>query len=129
MSNYEDTRSCIADGAITQYTLVSTTSAGKVSTTGGASEDNCYGIAQQTVADGEPVNVQFMGESWVQAGAAINHFANKPLLQAAANGQVVPHSGAGNYSVCQAVPNINQPSANAQGELIRVKFTGPQNKL
>jgi len=120
-------KSFVADGAITEFALVSSTTAGKVSVTTLASDARCIGIAQRACADGEAVEVLVQGESRVIAGT--NGLANTvSLVMATTAGAVLAHGTSGNYSIGQILPNINQASASANDQVL-IKFTGPQNLI
>ena len=119
-------KSFVADGAVTEFALVSSTTAGKVSVTTLASDARCIGVAQRACADGEVVEVLVQGESRVIAGATIANSAS--LVMATTAGKVATHATAGNYSIGQLLPNINQVSAVANDQVL-IKFTGPQNLI
>jgi hypothetical protein len=60
------------------------------------------------------------------AGAAIAP-ETTTLLMAEANGNLIPFvTGTGNFSVARILPNINHHSP-ADGDQIKVVFTGPSN--
>ena len=119
-------KSFVADGAVTEFALVSSTTAGKVSVTTAATDARCIGIAQRACADGEVVEVLVQGESRVIAGGTIANTAS--LVMATTAGKVATHATAGNYSIGQLLPNINQTSASANDQVL-IKFTGPQNLI
>ena len=119
-------KSFVADGAVTEFALVSSTTAGKVSITTAATDARCIGIAQRACADGEVVEVLVQGESRVIAGGTIANSAS--LVMATTAGKVATHATAGNYSIGQLLPNINQTSASANDQVL-IKFTGPQNLI
>ena len=120
-------KSFVADGAVTEFALVSSTTAGKVSVTTAATDARCIGIAQRACADGEVVEVLVQGESRVIAGGA--GLANTAsLVMATTAGAVLAHATSGNYSIGQLLPNINQTSASANDQVL-IKFTGPQNLI
>ena len=119
-------KSFVADGAVTEFALVSSTTAGKVSVTTAADDARCIGVAQRACADGEVVEVLVQGESRVIAGGTIANTAS--LVMATTAGKVATHATAGNYSIGQLLPNINQTSASANDQVL-IKFTGPQNLI
>jgi len=117
----------VADGAITEFALVSTTNAGKVAVTTAGSDSRCIGIAQRACADGEVVDVLIQGESRVIVGSA-GLTAGNTLVMATTAGAVIAHATTGNYSIGQILPNINQASSSAN-EQVLIKFTGPSNLI
>lgn len=121
--------SFVANEAITEYALVSSRTDGKVQLTDAGSDDACIGIAQRACLAGEVVDVLVSGVSRAIAGAAITNLNSTPLLMASTNGVLIPHTSTGNYSVAQAIPNINQFSTAGAGEQILVNFTSPQNLI
>ena len=116
-----------ADGAITEYALVSRTTAGKVSVTTASNDSKCIGIAQRACADGERVEVVISGLSRVIVGTA-GLLSSDSLVMATTAGTVVAHADSTSYSIGQIIPNINQFSASANDQIL-IKFTGPQNLL
>ena len=117
----------VADGAITEFALVSSTTAGKVTVTSDADDARCIGIAQRACASGEVVEVLIQGESRVIAGTGgIANTAS--LVMAAADGTVLAHATSGNYAIGQILPNVNQASSSANDQIL-IKFTGPNNLL
>ena len=121
--------SFVAAEAITEYALVSTNTAGKVTITDAANEDNCIGIAQRACDAGDAVEVLISGVSRALAGAAIADLSATPLLMATTGGKLIAHATTGNYSVAQVIPNINQTSVAGANEQVLVRFTGPQNLI
>lgn len=117
----------VADGAITEFALVSTTNDGKVTVTTAGSDSRCIGIAQRACADGEVVDVLIQGESRVIVGAA-GLAAGNTLVMATTAGAVIAHATTGNYSIGQILPTINQASSSAN-EQVLIKFTGPNNLI
>ncbi len=117
----------VADGAITEFALVSTTNAGKVAVTTAGSDSRCIGIAQRACADGEVVDVLIQGESRVIVGAA-GLAAGNTLVMATTAGAVIAHAASGSYSIGQILPTINQASSSAN-EQVLIKFTGPNNLI
>ena len=117
----------VADGAITEFALVSSTTAGKVTVTSDADDARCIGIAQRACASGEAVEVLIQGESRVIAGSGgIANTAS--LVMAATGGTVLAHATSGNYAIGQILPNVNQASSSADDQIL-IKFTGPNNLL
>ena len=121
--------SFVAHEAITEYALVSSRTDGKVQITDAGSEAACLGIAQRACSAGDVVDVLVSGVSRAIAGAAIANLSTTPLLMATTDGKLIAHATTGNYSVAQAIPNINQTSAAGAGEQILVRFTSPQNLI
>jgi|TARA_R100000479_G_C6354894_1_gene190715 hypothetical protein len=117
----------VADGAITEFALVSTTNAGKVTVTTARDDSRCIGVAQRACSDGEVVDVLIQGESRVIVGAG-GLAAGDTLVMATTAGAVVPHQTTGSYSIGQILPTINQASSSAN-EQVLIKFTGPNNLL
>ena len=117
----------VADGAITEFALVSTTNAGKVTVTTDRTDSCCIGVAQRACANGEVVDVLIQGESRVIVGAG-GLAAGDTLVMATTAGAVVPHTTSGSYSIGQILPTINQASSSAN-EQVLIKFTGPNNLL
>ena len=117
----------VADGAITEFALVSTTNDGKVAVTTAGSDSRCIGIAQRACADGEVVDVLIQGESRVIVGAAGLAVGNT-LVMATTAGAVIAHATTGNYAIGQILPTINQASSSAN-EQVLIKFTGPNNLI
>ena len=117
----------VADGAITEFALVSTTNAGKVTVTTDRTDSRCIGVAQRACANGEVVDVLIQGESRVIVGAG-GLAAGDTLVMATTAGAVVPHTTSGSYSIGQILPTINQASSSAN-EQVLIKFTGPNNLL
>lgn len=121
--------SFVAAEAITEFALVSTNTAGKVTITDAANDASCLGIAQRACSAGDAVEVLVSGVSRAITGAAIADLSATPLLMATTDGKLIAHATTGNYSVAQAIPNINQTSAAGAGEQILVRFTSPQNLI
>ena len=117
----------VADGAITEFALVSTTNAGKAIVTTDRTDSRCIGVAQRACADGEVVDVLIQGESRVIVGAG-GLAASDTLVMATTAGAVVPHGTSGSYSIGRILPTINQASSSAN-EQVLIKFTGPNNLL
>ena len=126
MANTDNIISFIADGAITEYALVSTTTAGKVSVTTAATDARCIGVAQRACASGDSVEVVVSGLTRVVAGDTIDDTVTLVMAQTA--GKVKTHATTGNYSIGSVIPNINQVSS-ASGDQITINFTGPQNLI
>jgi len=124
MANTDNIISFIADGAITEYALVSTTTAGKVTVTTAASDARCIGVAQRACNDGDSVEVVISGRTRVIAGATIA--SNKSLVMAITAGKVdAQDATSGNYAIGSILPNINQVSS-VSGDQILINFTGPK---
>jgi len=118
--------SFVAAEAITEFALVSADTAGKIKITDVATDARCIGIAQRACASGDSVEVLVQGVSRVIAGGLIANTVS--LVMADTDGKVVTHGTAGNYSIGQILPNINQTSASASDQIL-IKFTGPCNLL
>lgn len=126
MANTDNIHSFIADGAITEYALVSITTAGKVSVSTAATDTRIIGVAQRACASGDAVEVVLSGLTRVIVGATIANTVTLVMAQAA--GKVKPHATTGNYSIGSVIPNINQV-AGAVSDQITINFTGPQNLI
>ena len=118
--------SFIADGAITEFALVSVTTAGKISVTTAGTDTRCVGVAQRACASGDSVEVLVSGLTRVIAGATIANSIS--LVMATAAGKVTPHTGSTKYGIGQVIPNINQVSSVANDQIL-INFTGPQNLI
>ena len=118
--------SFIADGAITEFALVSVTTAGKISVTTAGTDTRCVGVAQRACASGDSVEVLVSGLTRVIAGATIANTIS--LVMATTAGKVTPHTGSTKYSIGQVIPNINQVSSVANDRIL-INFTGPQNLI
>lgn len=124
--SYNCTRTFIADGAITEYAVVSMTAAGKVSVTTAATDVAVVGVAQRACASGDAVEVIVHGETRVIAGESIT-FNSAPLLAATTAGKVQSVNPSGDpsfFQIARALPNINQTSAAADVQFLAF-FTGP----
>jgi len=100
--NYE------AGEAIAEGDCVKLTAAGllNVSDTSG---ELCLGIAQQAAVAGEMVAVAVGGLSGFVAGGALTSGTHSSLMSAG-NGKLVAYvSGAGNFMICNFMPNKNSP--------------------
>jgi len=118
--------SFVAAEAITEFSLVSVDSDGKVNLTDAATENNCVGIAQRACASGDSVEVLVSGLSRAIAGGAISP-ETMALLMATTDGKLIAYdAGTDNYSVARAIPNINQTGAVSSDQL-QVIFNGPSN--
>lgn len=126
MANTDNIISFIADGAITEYALVSTTTAGKVTVTTNGNDSRCIGVAQRACSDGDSVEVVISGKTRVVAGGTIAD--TNTLVMATTAGKVDVHTGSTKYSIGSVLPNINQVSS-ASGDQILINFTGPQNLI
>ena len=127
MANTDNKISFIADGAITEYAVVSLTTAGKVSVTTAATDLKVVGIAQRACADGESVEVVVHGITRAIAGdAAI--VPEKPILSATTAGklQLCDTTDSTFYPIARLIPNINQVSF-ADGDQCFVYFFGPSS--
>jgi hypothetical protein len=118
--------SFVADGAITEYAIVSMTDAGKVSVTTLATDNKVVGIAQRACADGEAVEVLVHGISRVIAGEALDE--TKCILSATTAGKVQPCEAADVtfYPIARLLPNINQIDVSANEQCF-VYFFGPSS--
>ena len=115
----------IASSAITALQAVQFDTDGKVtSSIGGSSGVMVDGIAQTTVASGEPVSVCVHGITRATAGSAFSAGTVRLLRVEATTSHLIPFSaGAGEYSVARLLPNVNH-AAIADGDEIEVIFTG-----
>jgi hypothetical protein len=126
MANTDNFVSFVAAEAITEFAAVSVDSAGKIVITDASTDEACVGIAQRACSAGDAVDVAVGGISRAIAGAAIAPETTS-LLMAEANGNLIPLvKGSGNFSVARILPNINHHSP-ADGDQIKVVFTGPSN--
>jgi hypothetical protein len=126
MANTDNFVSFVAAEAITEFAAVSVDSAGKVVITDASTDEACVGIAQRACSAGDAVDVAVGGISRAIAGAAIAPETTS-LLMAEANGNLIPLvKGSGNFSIARILPNINHHSP-ADGDQIKVVFTGPSN--
>ena len=113
----------IASSAITALQAVQFDTDGKVTATIGSNGIMVDGIAQTTVASGEPVSVCVHGITRATAGSAFNAGTVR-LLRVETTGHLIPFSaGAGQYSVARLLPNVNHASI-VDGDEIEVIFTG-----
>ena len=126
MANTDNIISFIADGAITEYALVSTTAAGKVTVTTAGTDSRCIGVAQRACNSGDSIEVVISGKTRVIAGGTIAN--TNTLVMATTAGKVDAHSGSGKYSIGSVLPNINQTSSAANDQIL-INFTGPQNLI
>lgn len=118
--------SFVAAEAITEFSLVSVDSDGKVNLTDAATENNCVGIAQRACSAGDAVEVLVSGTSRAIAGGNIAP-ATMSLLMATTGGKLIAYDAAvDKYSVARIIPNINQTSASANDQIL-VVFNGPSN--
>ena len=124
MANTDNIISFVAAEAITEYSLVSVDTAGKIVITDAADDRRWVGVAQRACALGDSVEVKVNGITRVVAGATIANTVS--LIMADTDGKVVTHATSGNFSIGQVLPNINQVSS-AAGDQIFINFTGPQN--
>jgi len=126
MANTDNHITLVAAEAITEFALVSVNVDGKATITDAATENNCVGIAQRACDSGDVVEVVCFGLTRAIAGGNIAP-ATMNLLMATTDGKLVAFDGATDkYAVARMIPNINQDSA-ADGEQIKVVFTGPSN--
>lgn len=126
MANTDNFVSFVAAEAITEFAAVSVDSAGKIVITDASTDEACIGIAQRACSAGDAVDVAVGGISRAIAGAAIAPETTS-LLMAETNGNLIPLvKGSGNFSVARILPNINHHSP-ADGDQIKVVFTGPSN--
>ncbi len=126
MANTDNKNSFVADGAITEYSLVAVDAAGKVQVTASSTSEAAVGIAQRAVSAGDSVDVIVGGMTRAIAGAAIAPETTS-LLMASTSGKLIPFvKGSGNFSVARVIPNVNHASP-ADGDQIKVVFTGPSN--
>ena len=122
--------SFICASAVTEFSLVSIDSNGKVAITTAATDIACVGVAQRAASAGEAVDVVTSGETKVIAGEAIADFSATPRLAATTAGKVqkAEASDSGFFPTCFALPNVNQASAAANDQ-IRVEFRRPCTPL
>lgn len=126
MANTDNMISFVAAEAITEFRLVSVDTDGKIELTDTSNVESCVGIAQRAASAGEAVDVIVSGISRAVAGNAITP-GTTSLLMVDANAELVPLvKGSGNFSVARILPNINH-NAPADGDQIKVVFTGPSN--
>ena len=118
----QNTITFIAAEAISEFSVVALDTNGKAALPSGANDDGIIGVAQRTVAVGEPVEVLVFGITRVKAGAALT-FATNPILQAATDGELVA-AASGGYPVARVLPNINQKSTAGAGEQFFAFFAG-----
>ena len=118
--------SFIADGAVTEFAIVSMTDAGKVSVTTAATDNKVVGIAQRACDSGDAVEVLVHGISRVIAGEALDE--TKCILSADAAGKVQPCETADTtfYPIARLLPNINQIDVSADEQCL-VYFFGPSS--
>jgi len=118
--------SFIADGAVTEFAIVSMTDAGKVSVTTAATDNKVVGIAQRACDSGDAVEVLVHGISRVIAGEALDE--TKCILSADAAGKVQPCETADTtfYPIARLLPNINQVDVSADEQCL-VYFFGPSS--
>ena len=127
MSNTDNIKSFIAHEAITEFSLVSLHTNGKVKPTAVGTDKTCVGIAQRTVAAGDPVEVVTYGISRAIAGDSITASTEPRLKSVTSPGKTagrVEAVASGDFAVCRMIPNINQTTA-AAGDQILVMFNGP----
>ena len=131
MANTDNIVSFIAGGTITEYALVSTTAAGKVIVTDGATagqDSRCIGVAQRACASGDSVEVVVSGLTRVIAGDTIANSVSLVMAKDSSGGKVEAHATSGNYSIGSIIPNVNQVSSSANDQIL-INFTGPQNLI
>jgi len=125
MANTDNIISFVAAEAITEYSLVSVNTFGKIVKTTVASDNRCVGVAQRACALGDSVEVKVNGITRVVAGGTIANSVS--LIMATTAGTVTTHDATtGHYSIGQVLPNINQVSSAANDQIF-INFTGPQN--
>ena len=118
----QNTITLIAAEAISEFSVVALDTAGKAALPSAADDDGIIGVAQRTVAVGEPVEVLVFGITRVKAAGTLT-FATTPILQAAVDGEVEA-AASGNYPIARVLPNINQKSTAGAGEQFFVFFAG-----
>ena len=118
--------SFIADGAITEFAIVSMDNAGKIVVTTAATDNKVVGVAQRACSAGDSVEVLLKGITRVIASEAID--STTPILSADTAGKVQPCEAADVtfYPVARFIPNINQTSVSA-GDQCFVVFSGPSS--
>ena len=126
MANTDNMVSFIASGTITEFALVAVDGDGKVSVVTDSTSEAATGIAQRAASAGDAVDVIIGGLTRAIAGDAIAPETTS-LLMASTGGKLIPFvKGSGNFSVARVIPNINHASP-ADGDQIKVVFTGPSN--
>lgn len=125
---YWTDRSFIADGAITQYTVVklsTDSSDGDCRVATSTSKDSLpIGIAQETAADGAQVRVRVAGESYVKADGAYS--LSDELAVTDTDGTVDTHTdtaGDNSYSIGVA---MEAAAAAADVKLIKINIYSKQ---
>lgn len=126
MANTDNRMSFIADGAITEYAVVSMTDAGKVSVTTAATDNKVVGVAQRACADGESVDVIVHGITRVIASEALDE--TKCILSADTAGKLQPCESGDTtfYPIARLLPNINQIDVSADEQFFAY-FFGPSS--
>jgi hypothetical protein len=126
MANTDNRMSFIADGAITEYAVVSMTAAGKVSVTTAATDNKVVGVAQRACADGESVDVIVHGITRVIASEALDE--TKCILSATTAGKLQPCESGDTtfYPIARLLPNINQIDVSANEQFFAY-FFGPSS--
>ena len=127
MANTDNKISFIADGAVTEYAVVSLTAAGKVSVTTAATDNKVVGIAQRGCASGESVEVVVHGITRAIIGDT-DVVPAKPILSATTAGklQACESGDTTFFPIARLIPNINQVSF-ADGDQCFVYFHGPSS--
>lgn len=126
MANTDNIVSFVAGGAITEFATVSVDVNGKAVVTTLPADEACIGVAQRAVSAGDAVEVVIGGTTRAVAGATIAP-ATTSLLMVEAGGKLIPFvKGSGNFSIARIIPNT-QHAAPADGDQIKVIFTGPSN--
>jgi len=112
----------VAAEAISEFSVVALDSAGKAALPSAATDDGIIGVAQRTVAAGDPVEVLVYGITRVKASGMIT-FATTPILQAEDDGEVSA-CASGSYPIARVLPNVNQLSTAGAGEQFFAFFLG-----
>ena len=128
MNKNQDTFICAS--TVTEFSLVSVDSNGKVAVTTSATDVACVGVAQYQASAGQSVHVVTSGRTRVIAGEAIADFSATPRLAATTAGKVqkAEASDSGFFPTCFVVPNLNQTSAAANDQIV-VDFVRPCTPL
>ena len=122
--------SFICASAVTEFSLVSIDSNGKVATTTLPTDVACIGVAQRAASAGEAVDVVTSGETKVIAGEAVADFSAIPRFSAMTGGKVQPAEATDStfFPTCFVIPNVNQVGASINDQIL-VEFRRPSIPL
>lgn len=122
--------SFICASAVTEFSLVSVDSNGKVAITALPTDVACIGVAQRAASAGEAVDVVTSGETKVIAGEAVADFSAIPRFSAMADGKVQPAEATDStfFPTCFVIPNVNQAGASINDQIL-VEFRRPSIPL